>query len=873
MSSWNVLLDYVPSGAASGPPLVASGVSDPTSAWKTDGAGNLVVVTASYESPLLLTQGGALADTRIVCRFTYEAAGVYFWARCFLNSGTYNGYILGLGTAQSMRGYAVGSGLTGLTATGGSNPTQPLAAGTSYDADVSIVGNNISFNLYSVTPGGLLLSGTLLGSFTATDSTYAASVGYSGLGPTTTSGYYTHLRSFTDVAGSPDFYLESGGPATVEQTGTATVPVQILAESGYTGTATLSVSGLPTGVTGSFSPATLTGGGTVDSTLTLTATSAPLATATATATATDSANSLTHTASVSVTVVLPPVTISPSSSASLESPGNWVNAAGGRAGGTARKSWYPGAWRIYSWSTTSGSPTASLAVTNPTAGSTLTYWLNGVYGSTSVPSSGSIPITVPAAGTYTLVYLLDVTTQQANRWDYGSAITDAGLTVDSSSTPVAARAARPWVQIVGDSLTEGVVVANSTDYSYLLGVALDRIGRDYSISACGGNGWLVTGAGGVPPWYSVSAGVYSESGSRWDKIDGSTSILDSAGHVSGYGGTGQEPVAIVVNFGTNEAFNLTTYPPSDITASVAGWLAAARTAAPGAALCILRFFASYTGVVDIGGMSASSAASCWSAIQSGVANYQAANPSDANVHILDIGHDISVAIESSNGYVTHFDAEGHAYAAAALAPQLQSALGGTSTDPGTANVRSGTAYEIAGTSLTGTCHVPTASQVLSGIAVDATTGNVVLPTAGQVEAAVTFGPASATTGTYDPITGNYTDPGASHVEAGTTYKFAGSTETGTLVGSGPSAESLTGTVVSATTTSVTISAGSGTVFNATANAYASGVPRYLAWTSGSNKGLVVTVTSSSVAGGNLTLSFGATAGVVAATAGDTVQVD
>ncbi len=89
----------------------------------------------------------------------------------------------------------------------------------------------------------------------------------------------------------------------------------------------------------------------------------------------------------------------------------------------------------------------------------------------------------------------------------------------------------------------------------------------------------------------------------------------------------------------------------------------------------------------------------------------------------------------------------------------------------------------------------------------------------------------------------------------------------------PSPESLTGTVVSATTTSVTFSAGVGTVFNATANAYASVVTRYLTFTSGANKGLTVAVTSSSVASSNLTVGFAATTGVIAATAGDTVQLD
>jgi hypothetical protein len=48
--------------------------------------------------------------------------------------------------------------------------------------------------------------------------------------------------------------------------------------------------------------------------------------------------------------------------------------------------------------------------------------------------------------------------------------------------------------------------------------------------------------------------------------------------------------------------------------------------------------------------------------------------------------------------------------------------------------------------------------VLTTINVDATTGNVVLPTAGQVETGVTFGPSGGTTGTL--ATGGGSDPWA-----------------------------------------------------------------------------------------------------------------
>ncbi len=100
------------------------------------------------------------------------------------------------------------------------------------------------------------------------------------------------------------------------------------------------------------------------------------------------------------------------------------------------------------------------------------------------------------------------------------------------------------------------------------------------------------------------------------------------------------------------------------------------------------------------------------------------------------------------------------------------------TDPGIANVRSGTAYKSnsVANNRTGTASIPTAPQVLDGIAVDATVGNVVLPSVADVRAAVTFGAANALVGTY---TSTSTDPGVANVFYGTTYVINGTTYVGT----------------------------------------------------------------------------------------------
>lgn len=129
--------------------------------------------------------------------------------------------------------------------------------------------------------------------------------------------------------------------------------------------------------------------------------------------------------------------------------------------------------------------------------------------------------------------------------------------------------------------------------------------------------------------------------------------------------------------------------------------------------------------------------------------------------------------------------------------------GSSNTDPGIANVRLSTGYTIAGAALTGTAAIPTAANVRSGTATDATTGSLAVPAASSVRSGTAT---DNTTGTLDlpattdvktgvtfdgaSKTGTYTgsdrwsDPGVTHVEAGISYKANSTTnnKTGTLVG-------------------------------------------------------------------------------------------
>jgi len=99
----------------------------------------------------------------------------------------------------------------------------------------------------------------------------------------------------------PNFSL-SVTPAsqTVTAGSNTTYTASVTPVNGYTGTVTLSASGLPSGATASFSPASISGGS-GSSTLTI-ATTSTTATGTVTVTITGTDGSLTHTATVSLTV-------------------------------------------------------------------------------------------------------------------------------------------------------------------------------------------------------------------------------------------------------------------------------------------------------------------------------------------------------------------------------------------------------------------------------------------------------------------------------------------------------------------------------------------------------------------------------------------
>jgi uncharacterized membrane protein len=155
-----------------------------------------------------------------------------------------------------------------------------------------------TFNPTSVTGSG---SSTLTVTSAATTPTGTYTLTITG-----TSGALTHSTTTTFVVNAPippDFTLSST-PASqsVTQGGSTTYTPSVSALNGFSGAVALSVSGLPTGATGTFDPTPVNGSG--SSTLTVTtATTTPTGTYTLTITGTSGA--LTHTATATLVVNAP----------------------------------------------------------------------------------------------------------------------------------------------------------------------------------------------------------------------------------------------------------------------------------------------------------------------------------------------------------------------------------------------------------------------------------------------------------------------------------------------------------------------------------------------------------------------------------------
>ncbi len=196
----------------------------------------------------------------------------------------------------------------------------------------------------------------------------------------------THIATFKfpSCGGTADYTLSASPTSvTVAQGGSGTSTITVNPTNGFTGSVSLSASGLPSGVTASFNPASTTG----TSTLTLTA-SSTATTGTATVTITGTSGSLTHTTTVSLTVT--PVVVGDFSIAATPSSQTVTAGAGTSYTATVTGS---GGFSGNVGFTISGLPAGANATFNPASVTGSGSSTISVTTSTSTPS-GSFPLTI-----------------------------------------------------------------------------------------------------------------------------------------------------------------------------------------------------------------------------------------------------------------------------------------------------------------------------------------------------------------------------------------------------------------------------------------------------------------------------------------------
>jgi uncharacterized membrane protein len=155
-------------------------------------------------------------------------------------------------TLSVPEGTSGGTGIA-ITTTGGFGGQIALAASG------QPTGVTVAFNPATVTGAG---SSTLTATVAAgvPQGTYALTV-------KATSGNLSKTLVINLVVVAPGYALTVSGPVTATQGGSGSATLTAAASGGFSGTIALTASGLPAGVTASFAPTTITGGGTAKLTL------------------------------------------------------------------------------------------------------------------------------------------------------------------------------------------------------------------------------------------------------------------------------------------------------------------------------------------------------------------------------------------------------------------------------------------------------------------------------------------------------------------------------------------------------------------------------------------------------------------------------
>ena len=320
-----------------------------------------------------------------------------------------------------------------------SSQTILQGASTTYTVNQTAVANYAATVTYSVSglpagatasfsPASITASGTTTLSIATTLTTPA---GNYSLTITGTDGTLTHTASVNLVLSAVDFSLAASPTSqSVNQGNPTSYTVTQTAINGYAGTASYSVSGLPAGAAGTFTPGSLSGSGTTTLAITTAATT-PVGTYTLTITASDGFN--THSTTVTLVVSTPDFSITASPSSQTINQGNptsytvTLNPISGYSGTVSFGLSGQPAGVSFSFApptvTTSGSTVLNISTATSTTPGTYTLVINASDG--TVTHTTSVTLVVTPAGDF------QMTTNIASQTVSPGQNTGYGITVSS----------------------------------------------------------------------------------------------------------------------------------------------------------------------------------------------------------------------------------------------------------------------------------------------------------------------------------------------------------------------------------------------------------------------------------------------------------
>jgi kumamolisin len=370
------------------------------------------------------------------------------------NSGLIAALTAGSGTSS----FSMTASPTSVTVTQGSSGVSTIstAISGSFDSAIALSASGLpSGATASFNPASIAAPGTGSSTLTITAGS-ATPTGTSTITVTGTGGGVTQTASvsLTVNSGSTPSFTISASPAsvTIAQGSSGTSKVSTTVAGGFDSAIALSASGLPTGVTASFSPSSIAAPGSGSSTLTLAAGSSA-ATGTYTVTITGTGGGITHTTTVSLTVSTgstPSFTLTPNPTSLTVAPGS--------SGTSTITAAISGGFDSAIALSASGMPTGVTASFVPT--------------SIAAPGSGSSTLTLAASSSATAgTYTINVTGSGGGVVES----TSVSLTVSSASTNLVVNGGfetgnfSGWTTAGAVAPTISNAEAHSGSYSALLG--------------------------------------------------------------------------------------------------------------------------------------------------------------------------------------------------------------------------------------------------------------------------------------------------------------------------------------------------------------------------------------------------------------------